>query len=280
MSHRYYIHMVTKKIFPSAMSVRSGVDMSERMDERTMRALRNLGLSSYEARVYVTLVRSGALTASEVSSQSRIPFSRVYDVLAALERGGWITIEQGRPKRYVPKSPRETSKAAVLNAQERLTEWEQRVVDDLQPSFDDKTRISAPEVHILHGSNNVRAKLNIALGQAERHVLLSWGIVSKSDIDFISPTLLHLRDRGVKIQILASEQTLTDKVNRLILAVGEGRKRKEIYGGGAIIDDKQAVIMLTSEPAEPLAIWSSHTELVELAKIYFLYLYNSAQPLT
>ncbi|MHA2315162.1 MAG: hypothetical protein ACXACF_07740, partial [Candidatus Hermodarchaeia archaeon] len=97
---------------------------------------------------------------------------------------------------------------------------------------------------------------------------------------FISPTLLHLRDRGVKIQILASEQTLTDKVNRLILAVGEGRKRKEIYGGGAIIDEKQAVIMLTSEPAEPLAIWSSHTELVELAKIYFLYLFNSAQPLT
>jgi len=152
MSHRYYIHTVIKKILSIAMRVRSGVGMSKRMDEATTRALRNLGLSSYEARVYITLVRSGALTASEVSSQSRIPFSRVYDVLAALERGGWITIEQGRPKRYVPKSPRETSKVAVLNAQERLTEWEQRVINDLQPSFDDKTRISAPEVHILHGS--------------------------------------------------------------------------------------------------------------------------------
>jgi sugar-specific transcriptional regulator TrmB len=255
------------------------VEMSKRMDESAIRALRNLGLSSYEARVYVSLVRNGALTASEVSSQSRIPFSRVYDVLAALERGGWITVEQGRPKRYIPKSPRETSKAAVLNAQERLSDWEQRVVEDLQPLFDEKTRISAPEVHILHGSNNVRAKLNVALGQAERSVLLSWGIISEDDIDFISPTLLHLRDKGVKIQILVSEQTLTDKVRRLILAVGEGRKRDEIYGGGAIVDEKQAIIMLTTKPAESLAIWSRHTELAELAKIYFLYLYSSAQPL-
>lgn len=256
------------------------IAMGERLDEATIRALRNLGLSSYEARVYISLVRNGALTASEVSSQSRIPFSRVYDVLAALERGGWITVEQGRPKRYVPKSPRETAKAAVLSAQDRLAEWEQRVIENLQPLFDEKTKISAPEVHILHGSNNVRAKLNIALGQAERSVLLSWGIVNEEDIEFISPTLLHLRDRGVKIQILVSEQTLTDKVQRLISAVGEGRKRKEIYGGGAIIDEKQAIIMLTTQPAESLAIWTSHTELGELAKIYFLYLYQSAEPLT
>ena len=253
--------------------------MSERLNEGTLRALRNLGLSSYEARVYISLVRNGALTASEVSSQSRIPFSRVYDVLATLERSGWITVEQGRPKRYIPKSPRETAKAAVLSAQERLAEWEQRVINDLQPFFDEKTKISAPEVHILHGSNNVRAKLNVTLGQAERHVLLSWGIVSEADIDFISPTLLHLRDRGVKLQILVSERMLTEKVRRLIKAVGEGKKRKEIYGGGAIIDDKQAIIMLSSKPAESLAIWSQHTELAELAKIYFLYLYNSAQPL-
>ena len=254
--------------------------MSERLNEGSVRALRNLGLSSYEARVYISLVRNGALTASEVSSQSRIPFSRVYDVLATLERGGWITVEQGRPKRYVPKSPRETSKAAVLAAQERLSEWEQQVVDGLQPLFDEKTKISAPEVHILHGSNNVRAKLNVALGQAERSVLLSWGIISEEDIEFISPTLLHLRDRGVDLKILVSEQMLTDKVQRLISAVGEGKKRKEIYGGGALIDEKQAIIMLTTEPTEQLAIWSKHTELAELAKIYFLYLDSSAQPLT
>jgi predicted transcriptional regulator len=66
------------------MGCPSVVNMSERMDEGTTRTLRNLGLSSYEARVYISLVRNGALTASEVSSQSRIPFSRVYDVLAAL----------------------------------------------------------------------------------------------------------------------------------------------------------------------------------------------------
>ncbi|MHA2426817.1 MAG: TrmB family transcriptional regulator [Candidatus Hermodarchaeia archaeon] len=254
--------------------------MGERMDEGTTRVLRNLGLSSYEARVYISLVRNGALTASEVSSQSRIPFSRVYDVLAALDRGGWITIEQGRPKRYVPKSPRETAKAAVLSAQDRLAEWEHRVIENLQPLFDEKTKISAPEVHILHGSNNVRAKLNVALGQAERNVLLSWGIISEEDIEFISPTLLHLRDRGVKIQILVSEQTLSEKVERLISAVGEGRKRKEIYGGGAVIDEKQAIIMLTAKPTESLAIWTRHTELSELAKIYFLYLYQSAEPLS
>ncbi len=250
--------------------------MNRRTEERALRALRNLGLNSYEARVYISLVRHGALTASKVSSVSQIPFSRVYDVLAALERGGWISVEQGRPKRYVPKSPRETAKAAVFTAQERLAEWEQWVVEDLQPLFDEKTKISAPEVHILHGSNNVRAKLNIVLGQAERIVFLSWGEVSQEDIDFISPTLMHLRDRGVKIQILVSERTLNDKVKRLISAVGEGRFRETIYGGGAVIDGKEAIIVLTSG-VESLAIWSKHTELADLASTYFLYLWSTAR---
>jgi len=250
--------------------------MPRKSDERLLRALRNLGLSSYEARVYICLVRHGALTASEISSLSKVPFSRVYDVLASLDMGGWITIEQGRPRKYVPKSPRETAKAAVLAAQDRLAEWEQIVIEDLQPLFDEKTKISAPEVHILHGSSNVRAKLNVALGQAERTVLLSWGEVSQEDINFLGPILVHLRKRGVAIKILVSERTLTPKVRRLIRAVGEGRRRREIYGGGAIIDGRQAVIILTTG-AKPLAIWSSHTELADLAKTYFLYLWNTAQ---
>jgi len=75
------------------------------VSEKTRRALKEFGLTEYEAKVYVSLVESGTQAASELSSTASIPYSKIYEILGNLERKGWVETEQGRPSKYYPKAP-------------------------------------------------------------------------------------------------------------------------------------------------------------------------------
>ncbi len=70
-------------------------------------ALATLGLTDYEIRTYLALLEQGPLTALQISSDSGIPYSRVYDVLKSLEKKQFVTAGRGRPTLYVAKSPDE-----------------------------------------------------------------------------------------------------------------------------------------------------------------------------
>ncbi|MFX0086894.1 MAG: TrmB family transcriptional regulator, partial [Candidatus Hodarchaeota archaeon] len=64
------------------------------------------GLSNYESRAYLTLLSSGISTAKGISSESKIPFGRIYDVLNSLEDRGLVDRQESRPKKFVAKEPR------------------------------------------------------------------------------------------------------------------------------------------------------------------------------
>ncbi len=76
--------------------------------EITSDELEVFGLSSYESRVYLSLLSSGIRTAKEISSESKIPFGRIYDVLSSLEDKGLVDKQESRPKKFVAKDPKST----------------------------------------------------------------------------------------------------------------------------------------------------------------------------
>lgn len=67
--------------------------------------LKRIGLTMYEATTYVKLTSLITATASEISEKSKIPSSKIYDVLKSLNRKNFITIEDGRPLIYHANSP-------------------------------------------------------------------------------------------------------------------------------------------------------------------------------
>ena len=85
-------------------------------------ALSALGLTDYEIRTYVSLLEQGPLTALNISSESGIPYSRVYDVLKTLEKKQFVTAGKGRPTIYVAKSPDEATRALILKQSKQITD--------------------------------------------------------------------------------------------------------------------------------------------------------------
>lgn len=75
------------------------------LDDGAVNDLVALGLSRYEARVYLTLVTRESYTAAEVARAAQVPRQRVYDVLDALVRRHLAIPRPGRVAGYSAVSP-------------------------------------------------------------------------------------------------------------------------------------------------------------------------------
>ncbi len=64
-----------------------------------------MGLSSYEEKVYRSLLVTGAVTATELSDISGVPKGRIYDVLNNLKARKLIETQSNDPKQYVAVQP-------------------------------------------------------------------------------------------------------------------------------------------------------------------------------
>src|SRR3989338_5640789 len=69
--------------------------------------LKDFGLNSYEAKLWVALLSRGLSTAGELSDISNVPRSRAYDVLESLEKKGFIIVKLGKPIKYIAVPPSE-----------------------------------------------------------------------------------------------------------------------------------------------------------------------------
>src|ERR671937_247096 len=67
--------------------------------------LTSLGLTSYEAKAYLALVRRESATAAEVARLGDVPRQRIYDVLATLVEKGLAATRPGAPAKYAPTPP-------------------------------------------------------------------------------------------------------------------------------------------------------------------------------
>ncbi|MBC7119529.1 MAG: helix-turn-helix domain-containing protein [Methanobacteriaceae archaeon] len=54
-------------------------------------------MTEYESNTYITLNSLISAAATEISQKSKVPRSRIYDILRSLESKGFIEIEKGKP---------------------------------------------------------------------------------------------------------------------------------------------------------------------------------------
>ena len=75
------------------------------LSDKTKKAMEEVGLGSYEIKVYISLLENGSMAASEISKKSNVPYSKIYEVLNSLEERGWIESNSSRPQKFFPNSP-------------------------------------------------------------------------------------------------------------------------------------------------------------------------------
>lgn len=96
--------------------------------EDAVRSLMSMGLTEYEAKLYVGLVALGDATASEASRAAQVPRSQVYGTAESLEEKGWIETRRGEPVMYRAISPRQV----LSRVSREFQESRRRAADTLQ----------------------------------------------------------------------------------------------------------------------------------------------------
>lgn len=72
------------------------------IDDSLLSQLKTIGMSEYEAKVYVILTALRVASAREIHEQTKIPRGRIYETLALLTEKGFIVSSGKSPVRYSP----------------------------------------------------------------------------------------------------------------------------------------------------------------------------------
>lgn len=251
------------------------------ISDRSRKAMEDLGLTGYEIRVYVSLLEAGAMTAADVSKKSGVPYSKIYEVLNGLEEKGWLESDSSRPQKFFPRSPSTALEAMRMRHENRLRESQAVVASELMPMYTKSGIKEKPEIWVVRGIYNIAAKVGEIIQNCNQELLVALPGVAEDIARQMQPILRTLHDKGIKISVLASDETGHDTVKALS-RVAEVRLKKVMFGGGVIGDGKHVVILFGESMGqkgivEPIAIWADHAALAGFAKDYFQYLWEDAR---
>jgi len=88
--------------------------------ESVAEKLQKVGLTEYEAKAYLCLLRDHLNTAAKLSEKSGVPRTKIYSVLESLERKGWVRIYSGIPLLFKAVDPRDVFEKVKKNYDEFL----------------------------------------------------------------------------------------------------------------------------------------------------------------
>lgn len=252
-----------------------------RLSEATT-ALEKVGLSHYEALVFVNLARAGAATAREIARATGVNRVQTYRALESLEGRGLVEVTLDRPKRFAAR--------AINDAFETITNEKRAELESLDairksllgvwPRLVRGAR-EAPSVRlqVIKGRAQIYQALRRFVGTAKREVLAFTTTkgIQRSYRGGVNEILLEAMRRGVKPKLVAdidrSNATLMSRVARYVPLRHADRQR-----GRFIIVDGESIFAFLVQDERTIrgeaetALWTNspdfvraHTEFFEAA---------------
>lgn len=217
-------------------------------------ALRRAGLTEYQAKCYQTLLSLGPATAAQVAEATRIPRTRIYGVLDALE-GTWVMAQEGRPRTYLARDP----EACLDAARREFDELARTASPALVARFRSAEQRFAGPLWILEGQEAVARRRMEMLEHARSSILLSLPAAASVE-DAAIDALARAARRGVHVRI-AGDARHKPRFERVRIPYLVAPTPLQLL----IVDRKQGLlaIVVPQEAGGPVvkAIWNPNPDL-------------------
>ena len=252
------------------------------VDDREAAVLQRLGLTEYESRIYLVLVKMGPIKASEISFFGRVPRTKTYGAIKELERKGLLKVVPGKPEVYTPASPNDVLMPLVIKLNHEVKDSES-VVQSLNVTFESSKYVrrdtprEASEFWQINGRQNVLEKLNQILRDAKTSISMStsaMGLIRayKSQAEILEVA----KTRGVAVRLLAPITTENAGVAQQIAEVIELKRLEKPFSNNFASVDSRELVVIESKPDDlrtdrgsDLAIWTTNKLLIELHEQFF-----------
>jgi len=159
--------------------------------------LQKVGLTEYEARVYLGLLSDHLNSATKLSEKSGVPRTKIYSVLESLEGKGWIRVYSGVPLLFKAVEPR-----AVF---EKIKKDYDDFLESVQAVFDKEVKEMKEKFMILKFDIGLRS-----LKDEMKKAKTIW--INNATTDFIKKARDAFReDAEVRVLLFPGEKKTDDK---------------------------------------------------------------------
>ncbi|MBT4540403.1 hypothetical protein HOC35_02725 [Candidatus Woesearchaeota archaeon] len=240
------------------------------MGDRLLNKLREFGLNSYEAKIWVALLSRGISSAGELSDISGVPRSRAYDVLESLEKKSFIVMKIGKPIKYIAVKPQEVIERVKKKVRQDA-EKQAEIIDELKNDelLQELDVLYSKGVEVIEPSElsgalrdrqNVYHTMNTMINNAQSTVEIlttEQGLIRKADS--LKRSIDRAAKRGVQIRIAASITKKSQKAFDTLSKSAEIRSISSVKARICIVDDKEITFALMDDakavPAYDVGIW-------------------------
>jgi sugar-specific transcriptional regulator TrmB len=231
-------------------------------DDEAIDGLKRLGLTGYEARVFLGLQKLGSATASEVSEVTDVPRSQVYGAADSLEARGLVETQQSRPTLYRPV-PLERARTRLLDQLAETGAETFEYLDSIKESEADDERSEA--IWLVHGSEAVSSRAAELIETGDDYLLYACSEVPMLD-DPILDALEQANEDGVEVCIASANPAVRDAVGDAFytVAVPDERHPDAADARVLLVDGETMLLSVYSgakvnDGREEVAFWSSGT---------------------
>ncbi|QLK26578.1 TrmB family transcriptional regulator [Natrinema zhouii] len=219
-------------------------------------AFEQLGLTSYEAKVFIALHRLGAGTARDVAEITDVPRSQVYSVAESLEDRGLLEVQQSNPIRYRPVSvdeARDTLRTQFERERDRAFEYVETVKNE--PTGEE----TQEDIWTVRGRDRVDDRTADILSQAEDRIVFGTRL-PELVTDSVERAIAERAAAGVAVLVVSRTEAVHDRFADIENVVVERppphRSDDERSGRIAIVDDDSILLSVIGDGSET-AFWSS-----------------------
>lgn len=159
--------------------------------------MKGLGITEYESKVYLSLLRHHPASAYTISQNSDVPHSRVYDVTRRLIKRGFVASTGTKPELFSPLSPEELIEKLRQEYHHYTSELERKIQEiDFHSDFDPVWNNTSPkEVLDMTAEKIASAGSTVYLG------------IWAEELESLMEALEKADKRGVKIFLLVYGHT-------------------------------------------------------------------------
>jgi len=257
--------------------------------EREINTLNQLGLTTYEAKVYLLLLNSERCSAKIISKALNVAKPDIYRVLANLQEHGLVEKVISNPATF-KAVPMEQGLSVLFQRKEREYNMLRERTEQLRHSFKNRenTELYRDEDHqfVIIPEKGAEIKKRRKLLEASRQsmdVLNSWKRFSKTIFEFAEDDIKALQ-RGVKIRTITEKPSKKEmpKILRDFRNAGSFTLKYVSQPPRAVMtiyDGKEALLTTSSAAGlgETTVLWTNNPSLLAVMQEYFELIWSQAE---
>lgn len=257
---------------------------------------KQLGLSPYESRTYLTILTLGPMSPTEIAQRADIPRPRIYDVLQSLIQKGMLVEQSGKPSIYAciePSNALDNLLADIEAETLRQLDEKRKTIRTLSSQFSqiyNKTRnlkLEKGKVWYTQRDTAFIAIYSEAIRNCEKKILIASNSLDPPEKEILE-AVKHALKKGTSVRVvrqITERWTLQDMENyeQYIKAGSQVRylNAKEIPLRFMIFDDRDLILVFPSEAGSTVleAVWLRIPALAKILRHQFEELWKKGTPI-